>query len=165
MMARAKPARRTAGRTARRAGQAASAPPSPSPQAARLAAALSALARGLPNPWDESTDFFHPFTAILPARSKLDAETLRGALAIGARYDIKLSSAEAVLTELGNAQADWGDDIAGGFRQLAQVMRATLSELSLAFARGNGVIRVRVWLFGRTADGALVGLRSISTET
>jgi hypothetical protein len=44
-------------------------------------------------------------------------------------------------------------------------MRATLRELSLAFARGKGVIRVRVWLFGRSADGTLVGLRSISTET
>jgi hypothetical protein len=44
-------------------------------------------------------------------------------------------------------------------------MRVTLADLSLAFARGKGVVRVRVWLFGRTADGTLVGLRSISTET
>ena len=44
-------------------------------------------------------------------------------------------------------------------------MRATLDNRSIAFARGNGVVRVRVWLFGRTEDGTLVGLRSISTET
>jgi hypothetical protein len=138
--------------------------PGASMQAQRLAAALSALARGLPNPWDESTDYFHPFTAALAAKTKLDAAALRGALRIGARYDIKISPADGILRELGASDADWGADIAGGFRQLGQVMRATLGELSLAFARGNGVVRVRVWLFGRM-DGAIVGLRSISTET
>jgi hypothetical protein len=44
-------------------------------------------------------------------------------------------------------------------------MRAVLDDRSLAFARGKGVIRVRVWLFGRTSEGTLVGLRSIGTET
>jgi hypothetical protein len=44
-------------------------------------------------------------------------------------------------------------------------MGATLRDLSLAFARGKGVVRVRVWLFGRTDDGTLVGLCSTSTET
>ena len=131
----------------------------------RLAAALQALANGLPNPWDESTDYFRGFAAVLPARTELDAEAFRSSLSIGARYHIDLSPADQILAALGNAQAAWGDDIAGGFHQLGQVMRATLDELSLAFARGKGVIRVRVWLFGRSADGTLVGLRSISTET
>jgi hypothetical protein len=27
------------------------------------------------------------------------------------------------------------------------------------------VVRVRMWLFGRTDDGTVVGLRSMSTET
>jgi hypothetical protein len=36
-------------------------PASPGVQARRLAGALGALAKGLPNPWDESTDYFHPF--------------------------------------------------------------------------------------------------------
>lgn len=137
----------------------------PGVQPARLAGALHALAKGLPNPWDESDDYFHGFSAALPARSKLDAAALRQALAVGARYQIDLSPADGILTELGNAESDWGADIAGGFRQLAAVMRATLAELTLAHARGNGVVRVRVWLFGRTDDGAIVGLRSISTET
>lgn len=134
-------------------------------QAKRLEAALVALARGLPNPWDESTDYFHGFLAAMPVRTALGAESLRAALGIGARYQIDLSSAGEVLAKLGKATAEWGDDIAGGFRQLATVMGATLRDLSLAFARGKGVIRVRVWLFGRTEDGTLVGLRSISTET
>ncbi|MBC7978895.1 MAG: hypothetical protein H7138_28250 [Myxococcales bacterium] len=134
-------------------------------QAIRLAKALEALADQLPNPWDESTDYFHGFAAALPATTALDAEAFRRALGVGARYEIHLSSAEDRLTALGNAQADWGDDIAGGFRQLAHVMHATLGELSLAFARGKGVVRVRLWLFGRSRDGMLVGLRSLSTET
>lgn len=137
----------------------------PGGQAARLSGALQALARGLPNPWDESTDIFHGFAAAMPARTRLAAATFRQALAIGARYEIDLSPADDVLAALGNSGDDWGEDIAGGFRQLDQVMRATLTERSLAFARGKGVVRVRVWLFGRSADGTLVGLRSISTET
>ncbi len=134
-------------------------------QATRLAAALGALAHGLPNPWDESTDYFHRFTAVMPAKTQLDAESFRSALGIGARYQIALSPADDRLTQLGNAGDTWGEDIAGGFRQLGTVMRATLGEISIAFARGEGVVRVRVWLFGRTEDGTLVGLRSISTET
>jgi hypothetical protein len=134
-------------------------------QAGRLAAALVALANGLPNPWDESTDFFHGFAAALPASTKLDAEAFRQALGIGARYDIVMSPADDLLTALANSSASWGEDIAGGFRQLGDVMRATLSDRTRVFARGKGVVRVRVWLFGRLPDGALVGLHSISTET
>lgn len=142
-----------------------SVPAAPGIQARRLAAALEALAKGLPNPWDESTDYFQDFAAWMPAATKLDPESFRRALGIGARYRIDLSPADTILAKLGDAEADWGPDIAGGFRQLRSVMRATLSDVSRAFARGKGVVRVRVWLFGRTSDGTLVGLRSISTET
>jgi hypothetical protein len=135
------------------------------PQAARLSAALQALAHGLPNPWDESTDYFHGFTAAMPASTRLDAASFRQALGIGARYQIDLSPVDGVLKALGDAVGDWGEDIAGGFRQLGKVMHTTLTERTRAFARGNGVVRVRVWVFGRTSDGTLVGLRSISTET
>ncbi len=137
----------------------------PDARSVRLAAALQALARGLPNPWDESTDYFRGFTAVLAAGAELDAEAFRAALAIGKRYEVDLSPADQTLIALGNAEADWGHDIAAGFRQLGLVMRTTLAELSLVFARGKGVVRVRVWLFGRSQDGTLVGLHSISTET
>jgi len=132
--------------------------------ATRLAAALQALSQGLPNPWDESTDYFRRFVAKMPVSTKLGVESFRAALKIGARYEIALASASEVLTGLSKS-ADDGEEVIVGFRQLATVMRATLGELSLAFARGKGVTRVRVWLFGRAADGTLVGLRSISTET
>jgi len=134
-------------------------------QAARLAGALQALAKGLPNPWDESTDFFRDFVAPLPASTKLDADSFRAALHVGTRYEIDLSPADETLTKLGNSADSLGKDIADGFQQLGAVMRATLTDLSLAFARAKGVVRVRVWLFGRNANGTIVGLRSESTET
>ena len=137
----------------------------PGVQAARLAGALEALAKGLPNPWDESTDYFHGFSAVMPEHTALSADSFQQALGIGEKYRVDLSPADDVLVALGNAEADWGADIAGGFRQLGHVMRATLTERSLAFARGKGIVRVRIWLFGRSDDGTLVGLRSISTET
>ena len=129
----------------------------------KLAQALHALARDLPNPADESTDFFHSFVAPLSPDIKLDGAAFQRALKIGGRYKVDLSSADALLAGAGNPD-NWGDD-AEGFRLLEKVMRATLSELSVAFARANGVVRVRMWLFGRSDDGSLVGLRSIVTET
>jgi hypothetical protein len=48
---------------------------------------------------------------------------------------------------------------------LEKVMRATLADLSIANARAVGVVRVRMWLFGRSDDGWLVGLLSTVTET
>ena len=133
-------------------------------QVARLAGALQALVKGLANPWDESTDYFHYFVAIMPSATKLDAESFRAALGIGTRYEIDLTPADERLARLGDPDVV-GNEVADGFQQLANVMRSTLSDLSIAFARGKGVTRVRVWLFGRARDGTLVGLRSLSTET
>lgn len=140
-------------------------PGAPDLQAVRLARALQALAKGLPNPWDESTDFFRHFTATMPPKTKLDAESFRAALDIGARYELDFSPADKILAKLGKDAASQGRDGADGFAQLRTVMRATLKDLQLVFARGKGVVRVRVWLFGRSHDGTLVGLRSESTET
>jgi hypothetical protein len=132
--------------------------------ASKLAKALAALARELPNPADESTDFFRSFVAPMPPDSRLDAGTFQQALKIGGRYKVALSSADALLSGAGDPDNS-GEEIAQGFRLLEKVMRATLSELSVAFARAKGVVRVRMWLFGRSDDGTLVGLRSTSTET
>ena len=54
--------------------------------AERLAAALAALARDLPNPWDESTDYFHAFFHELPVSTRLDAASFKKVMGIGARY-------------------------------------------------------------------------------
>jgi Nuclease A inhibitor-like protein len=155
-------ARRGRAKTAtRRRPRAKSAAPPAS--VAHLAQALSALARALPNPADESTDSFHRFVAAMPPDSDLDRETFRRALSLGSRYEVDLSSADGFFSNASDAE-NWGD-AAGEFRQLEKVMRATLSDISVAFARAPNVVRVRMWLFGRTDDGWLVGLRSIVTET
>ena len=133
--------------------------------AERLAAALAVLARDLPNPWDESTDYFHAFSAAMPAGARLDAASFKKAMKIGARYQVDLAPARDMLDALAGAGADWGEEIAAGWGLVAKVMGATLGELSLVFVRAPGVVRVRVFLFGREASGALVGLRSMSTET
>ena len=139
--------------------------PGVSAEAIRLAESFQVLADQLPNPWDESTDFFYAFAAALPAGTPLDAETFARALGVAAPLHVELSPAAAKLTALGAAQSPWGPEIAGKFRALGQAMTAALGELSLAHARGDGVVRVRLWLFGRSADGTLIGVRSISTET
>jgi len=129
---------------------------------ARLAHALSAIAETLPNPWDESTDYFVPFHAALADGVPLDAETLRQALHIGPQYRVDVDAVDLAATG-----ADLGsDELAAGFRVLDAAMRATLSGLTRVTARAPGVVRVRVWVVGRLPGaGALVGLRTESTET
>ena len=131
---------------------------------AKLAKALQVLAKDLPNPADESTDYFRGFSAKLDGATRLTPEAFKAALEIGARYELDLSPADEFLAGAEDPD-NWGDDIAHGFRLLETVMRATLSGLFIASARGKGVVRVRIWLFGRADDGTIVGLRSISTET
>ena len=149
----------------RRASAAAPATGHPAPPAAivNLARALAAVARHLPNPMDESTDFFRSFSAPYPAGASLDSATFHQALDVGSRYSIDLSSADDFFTNAGD-EDNWGED-ARGFQLLEKVMRATLTDPSVAFARADGVVRVRMWLFGRSEDGWLVGLRSTITET
>jgi hypothetical protein len=132
--------------------------------AARLAKALQALADGLPNPADEGTDYFKGFATALASATKLTAASFKQVMAIGARYDVTVESADDLFANAEDAD-NWGDDIARGFQQLHAVMKATLKGISVAHARGAGVVRVRMWIFGRADDGTLVGLRSLATET
>ena len=131
--------------------------------AAKLSKALSALAKDLPNPADESTDYFHPFVAALPSSSALSPETIKQALKLGASYRVDWSSADGFFSNATD-EDNWGDT-ALGFRLLEKVMRASLSEITVAFARREGLVRVRMWIFGRAEDGTLVGLRAMTTET
>ena len=131
--------------------------------AAKLSKALSALAKDLPNPADESTDYFHPFVAALPSSSELSPETIKQALKVGASYRIDWSSADGLFSNATD-EDNWGD-IALGFRLLEKVMQTSLSEISVAFARRKGLTRVHMWLFGRAEDSTLVSLHAMTTET
>ncbi len=51
------------------------------------------------------------------------------------------------------------------FAVLENVMRRTLGSLKQAFVRGEGVVEVPFFLFGRLSGGPLVGLQSIAIET
>jgi len=136
-------------------------PSAAQPLAVRLAHALSTLAAGLPNPWDESTDYFSPFHAELPAGAALDEATLRAALQVSSRYRLDIDG-----VDLDAVATDWGDEeAAAGFRLLDAVMQASLSDLCKVSARAEGVVRVRTWVVGRFASGWLVGLRTETTET
>jgi hypothetical protein len=127
----------------------------------RLAHALSVLAQTLPNPWDESTDFFSPFSTELPASQPMTAEILRRALDVGGHFHLDLAAVD--LTAIG---AEMGDaTLAEGFALLDVVMKATLSEITRVSARAPGVMRVRTWVLGRMTGGWLVGLRTETTET
>jgi len=126
----------------------------------RLAHALSVIAETLPNPWDESTDYFTPFSAPLPDDQPLDPETLRTALAIGERYHVELAAAD-----LASVADEWEGEAGQGYRTLDAVMQAALTDVTRVFARGPDVVRVRTWLLGRFTGGWLVGLRTETTET
>ena len=128
---------------------------------ARLAHAIGSIAQTLPNPWDESTDYFTPFSAEIDASKPMDADSLRRALHVGVHYQLDLASAD--LTATGANLSD--DNLATGFALLDVVMKSTLTDITRVTARAPGVTRVRTWVLGRFAQGWLVGLRTESTET
>ena len=126
--------------------------------AGRIAKALGVLSSGLPNPFDESTDYFRPFSAPFAVDSPINEATLRPALKISDRYKLDIS-------DLGNLGEGYGEPEESSFRVLQRAMSATLTETKLVFARAPGVVRVRTWILGRTPTGDLAGLRTETTET
>ena len=126
--------------------------------AERIAKALAVLSSGLPNPFDESTDYFRAFSAPFPVDSPINEATLRAALKVGARYKLDI-------TDMGDLGEGYGEPEESFFRVLQSVMSATLGETKLVFARAPGVVRVRTWILGRTPVGDLAGLRTETTET
>ena len=100
--------------------------PAPPDAIVNLDRALAAVARHLPNPMDESTDFFRSFMAPYPARASINAAIFHQALNVGSRYKVDLSSADNFFTNAGDAD-NWGED-ARGFQLLEKVMRATLTD-------------------------------------
>ena len=110
----------------------------------RMARALSQIAEGVPNPWSESDDYFLPFYAKLDATIPITAESLRGVLKVGSRYSLDVFPLDFV-----EQAGYWGGEDGAAFLELDAVMRATMSDLTLVYARAEGVVRVRTWAFGR----------------
>ena len=74
-----------------------------------------------------------------------------------------MSSATGFFERLAASTDDPGGEQV--FAVLEDVMRRSLSGLKQVFVRGDGVVQVPFFLFGRLAGGPLVGLRSIAIET
>lgn len=102
--------------------------------AARLADALHALAHGLPNVFDESTDYFEGFHAPLNESAPLTPDSFQSALHIGAAYHVDFRPARDFFV---SAQ-EWDEPEKSGFALLDKVMNALLTNCTVAFARKQG---------------------------
>ena len=87
----------------------------------KIGKALAILAADLPNPFDESTDYFRAFSAPFAVDDQINEASLREALKIGARYELDISD----LTNLGEG---CGEPEESGFRVLQSALGATLRE-------------------------------------
>ena len=126
--------------------------------AEKIGQALAVLAADLPNPFDESTDYFRAFSAPFGVDDPINEASLRVALKVSSRYELDISD----LTNLGEG---YGEPEESCFRVLQSAMGATLREMKLVYARGPAVVRVRTWILGRPAAGGLAGLQTETTET
>ena len=114
----------------------------------------------------ESDVPFEPFTADFPADARVTASTVREALGFEPTRTVDISPAARFFERVAESAEESGDVQAQqAFAVLELVMRRSLGSLRQVFVRGDGVVEVPFFLFGRLAGGPLVGLRSIAIET
>jgi hypothetical protein len=112
----------------------------------------------------ESDYGYKAFAAVMPKETELDEESFRAALKIGSRYKIDMRSADDFFEQYKDA-SNYEAETVAAYTLLEKVMRDTLSDLRTVYVRGENVVNVRFFLFGRTDDGSLAGLKSTSIET
>jgi hypothetical protein len=114
----------------------------------------------------ESDVPFEPFTAPFGIDQRLTASSFREALGFESTRTVDMSSASRFFEQVADNARDSGDRRAEQvFAMLELVMRGALGTLRRAFVRGDGVVEVPFFLFGRLSGGPLVGLRSLAIET
>lgn len=114
----------------------------------------------------ESDVPFEPFTAAFSVDRRLTASTFRDALGFDSTRTVNLSPATSFFEHAVATAQESGDRRAEQvFATLELVMRRSLGSLRQAFVRGDGVVEVPFFLFGRLSGGPLVGLRSLAIET
>jgi hypothetical protein len=114
----------------------------------------------------ESDVPFEPFTAAFDADRRVTAASLREALGFDDSRQVAMSSADSFFEQAIASAHDAGD--ARGeqaYAVLELAMRRALGRLRQARVRGDGVVEVPFFLFGRLGGGPLVGLRSVAIET
>ena len=131
----------------------------------RLALSLATLVvdQTLPS---ESDVPFEPFTAVFPVDQRLTANSFREALGFESNRTVDLAPASRFFERVAATAVESGDQRARQvFATLELVMRRALGTLRQAFVRGEEVVEVPFFLFGRLGGGPLVGLRSLAIET
>jgi hypothetical protein len=114
----------------------------------------------------ESDVPFEPFTAAFTVNRRLTANAFREAVGFDSSRRVDLGPASTFFERAGAAARENGDTRAEQvFAVLEAVMGQTLGSLRQAFVRGDGIVEVPFFLFGRLNGGPLVGLRSIAIET
>lgn len=114
----------------------------------------------------ESDVPFEPFVADFAVGRRLTATAFAEAVRFDATRQVDISPA-SVFFEQAAANAHEAGDVRAEqvLAVLELVMRRTLGPLHRAFVRGDGIVEVPFFLFGRLRSGPLVGLRSIAIET
>jgi hypothetical protein len=111
----------------------------------------------------ESDVPFEPFTAAFEVGTKVTSPTFKAALGFDPSRHAVLGPASTFFANAAAATDDPGTQQV--FAVLERVMRRSLSGLAQVFVRGDGIVEVPFFLFGRLAGGPLVGLRSTAVET
>lgn len=131
--------------------------------AERFAKALQALAKDL-TLMSESNYPYKAFCAAAPRSTSFSPETFRTALGIGRRYTIDMSPADKFFQRYQDPEYSDPDGVAA-YALLKKVMKAVLTDHKIVYVRGENVVKVRFYLFGRMEDGSLAGLMSTAIET
>jgi Nuclease A inhibitor-like protein len=128
----------------------------------RVALALATIVVGQ-TLTSESDVPFEPFTAAFAVGHRVTATTFVEALGFEAGRQAVLGPAARFFEQVAASTDDPGAQQV--FAVLEHVMRRSLTGLTQVFVRGDGIVAVPFFLFGRLAGGPLVGLRSIAIET
>jgi hypothetical protein len=134
----------------------------PASVGARLSRAFAALAEGLT--YTSESDYpYRSFNAVLQAPD-FTSESFRNAVRIGRRFTIDMEPADEFF-RYNQDPTNGAPEAISAYALLEQVMTSTLTDIRRIRVRGVNVVKVRVYIVGRLADGSLAGLRSVSIET
>jgi hypothetical protein len=128
----------------------------------RLSLALATLVVGQ-TLTSESDVPFEPFTAAFDVGTKVTATSFKAALGFDPSRHVVFGSAASFFEAAAASTDDPGTQQV--FAVVEHVMRRSLRGLTQVHVRGDGIVEVPFFLFGRLADGPLVGLSSIAIET
>ncbi len=113
----------------------------------------------------ESDVPFEPFTAAFAVGSRVTAASFKSALGFDPSRQAVLGPAARFFQNAAAASDDPGGPAGLRRPRTRDAAQPHRSDLTQAFVRGEGIVEVPFFLFGRLAAGPLVGLRSIAIET